>query len=64
MPHKILDGLKRTSDSNTVKLSQVIDAWITTNEATWNKVISAIGGPIVSNKEKANEIHGHLAKGN
>ena len=64
MPRKILDGLKHTSDSNTVKLSQVIDAWITTNEATWDKVISAIGGPIVINKKKADEMHDHLIKCN
>ena len=67
MPRNILDGLKRTSDSNTVKLSQVIDTWITTNEAcrvTWDKVISVISGPIFSNKRKADEIRDHLIKSN
>ena len=64
MPRNILDGLQSKNDSNTVKLSQVIDAWINTNEATWDKVISAIGGPIFGNKKKADEIHDHLTKGN
>ena len=47
-----------------VKLSNVIDTWINTNEATWDKVISAIGGPIVGNKIKADEIHDHLTNSN
>ena len=64
VPHNTLDGLKHSNDSNTVKLSKVIDTWINTNEATWDKVISAIGGPIVGNKKKADEIHDHLTKGN
>ena len=64
MPRNILDGLQSKNDSNTVKLSKVIDAWINTNKATWDKVISAIGGPIVDNKKKADEIHDHLTKGN
>ena len=63
VPRNILDGLERRSDSNTVKLSKVIDSWINTNEVTWDKVISAISGPIVSNKKKADEIYGHLTKG-
>ena len=66
VPCNILDGLKLSNDSNTVKLSKVIDTWITTNEAccvTWDKVISVISGPIVSNKNKADEIRDYLAKG-
>ena len=64
VPHNILDGIKHRNDSNTVKLSKVIDAWINTNEATWDKVISGIGGPIVGNKRKADEIRDHITKGN
>ena len=64
VPQNTLNGLKLNNNSNTVKLSQVIDTWINTNEATWDKVISAISGPIVSNKKKADEIHDHLTKGN
>ena len=66
MPSNFLDGLKLSNDSNTVKLSKVIDTWITTNDAcqvTWDKVISAISGPIVSNKKKADELRDYLAKG-
>ena len=64
VPGKILDGLQSKNDSNTIKLSKVIDTWINTNEATWDKVISAIGGPIVGNKMKADEIHDHLTNSN
>ena len=66
VPDNILNGLKYNNDSNIVKLSKVIDAWITTNEAyhvTWDMVILAIGGPIVNNKKKADEIRDYLAKG-
>ena len=66
VPDNILNGLRCSNDSNKVKLSEIIDAWITTNEAgpvTWDNVISAIGGPIVNNKKKANEIRDYLAKG-
>ena len=63
MPCNILDGLEHNNNSNTVKLSKVINTWITTNEATWNKVISAIGGPTFGNKKKADEIHDHLVNG-
>ena len=64
VPGKILDGLQSKNYSNTIKLSKVIDTWINTNEATWDKVISAIDGPIIDNKRKADEIHDHLTKGN
>ena len=66
VPDNILNGIKCNNDSNKVKLSEVIDAWITTNEAcsvTWDEVISAIGGSIVDNKNKADEIRDYLAKG-
>ena len=66
VPDNILNGLKCNNDSNKVKLSKVIGAWITTNEAcsvTWDNVISAIGGSIVNNKKKVDEICDYLAKG-
>ena len=64
VPHNMLNGLKHSRESNTVKLSNVIDTWINTNEATRDKVISAIGGPIVGNTRKADEIHDHLTNCN
>ena len=64
VPHNTLNGLQSKNYSDFVKLSNVINTWINTNEATWDKVISAIGGPIVGNKKKADEIHDHLTKGN
>ena len=60
---KILDGLRQRHDSNTVKLSEVINSWITTESTspiTWETVISAIEGPVVDNKQRAMEIKEYL----
>ena len=61
----VLGGLKRSQERDTVKLSEVIDSWLTTTEShlvTWETVITSIKGPIVNNIKKANEIHQHLTK--
>ena len=66
VPHNILDGLKRSQESDAIKLDQVIHSLLTTTEldlVTWETVISAIKGPIVKHIKKANEIHQHLTKG-
>ena len=64
VPHNILDGLKRSQESDAIKLSEVIHSWLTTTESSWETVIDAIKGPIVNHVIKANEIHQHLTKGN
>ena len=67
VPHNILDNLKRSQESDRIKLSEVIHSWLTTTEShlvTWETVISTIKGPIVNNIKKANEIRQHLTKGN
>ena len=57
-----LEGFGQNSESNTVRLTRVINSWVTTQSSpvTWKTVIEAIGGDIVNNKAKANEICEHL----
>ena len=62
----VLNGLKECEKSNTYKLDQVIESWLTTTEShlvTWETVIDAIKSPIVNNIKKATEIHEHLTRG-
>ena len=58
----ILKGLQSEMKSNTLKLNEVIDSWITTKSSpvTWDALINAIEGPIVKNVQKADEIKEHL----
>ena len=59
----VLNGLRQRQDSNTVKLFEVINSWITTESktpVTWETVILAIGGPVVNNKKRAKEIREYL----
>ena len=60
----VLSGLrKKTEESNTVKLSEVFNSWITTESTslvTYEAVISAIEGPVVKNKKRATEIREYL----
>ena len=66
VPHNILDGLKRSQESDAIKLSEVIHSWLTTTKShlvTWETVIDDIKGPIVKHIKKASEIHQHLTKG-
>ena len=61
----VLGGLKHSQERDTVKLSEVIDSWLTTTKShlvTWETVITSIKGPIVNNIKKANEIHQDLTK--
>ena len=63
VPHNVLNDLRHNRESNTIKLDQVIQSWITTTESylvTWETVIDAIEGPIVNNKQVANAICEHL----
>ena len=66
VPSNVLNGLTSCQLSNTYKLDQVIESWLTTAEShliTWETVIDAIKSPIVNNIKKATEIHRHLTKG-
>ena len=66
VPHSILDGLKRSQDSDVIKLSEVIQSWLTTAEShlvTWETVIGSIKSPIVNNNKKDTEIRQHLTRG-
>ena len=56
----VLGGLKHSPESNAVKLSEVIQSWLTTTGSFWETVIDAIKGPIVNHAIKANEIHQYL----
>ena len=62
IPNNILTGLRGSLNSDTIKLSQVLHTWITTQSypVTWETIISAIEGPIVNNKARALEIRQHL----
>ena len=66
MIYQVLNGLTSSQLSNTYKLDQVIENWLTTTEShlvTWETVIDAIKSPIVNNIKKATEIRQHLTKG-
>ena len=59
----VLNGLRDKPGDNTVKLSEVVDSWITTNSTspiTWETVISAIEGPLVDNRQRAKDIKEYL----
>ena len=59
-----LDRLVDGAGSDNSKLSKVLRLWRVTESSpvTWEALISAIEGPIVNNKEKAEEIRDHLHK--
>ena len=59
-----LDRLVDGAGSDNSKLSKVLRLWRDTESSpvTWEALISAIEGPIVNNKEKAEEIRDHLHK--
>ena len=62
----VLNNLISCQLSNTYKLDQVIESWLTTTEShlvTWETVIDAIKSPIVNNIKKATELHEHLTRG-
>ena len=62
----VLNSLTSSQLSNTYKLDQVIESWLTTTEShliTWETVIDAIKSSIVNNIKKATEIHEHLTRG-
>ena len=60
--HNTLEGFRQNSENNTVRLTNVIHSWVTTQSSpvTWQTVIDAIGGNIVNNRAKADEIREHL----
>ena len=63
VPKNVLSGLDHKQCSNTIKLFEVINSWITTESkhpVTWETVISAIEGPVVDNKQRATEIKEYL----
>ena len=65
--NKVLDSLKRSGQSDVIKLSIVIDSWLTNTQpslVTWETVITAIKDPIVNHVKKANELYEHLTAGN
>ena len=57
-----LDGLSLSLQPNGDKLADVIGAWISTKSSsvTWKTLISAIEGPLLEHKAKADEIRAHL----
>ena len=62
VPFNDLEGLQASPGEHIVKLSHVINIWLTSQPSpvTWKTVISAIEGRIVNNLAKANEIRDHL----
>ena len=55
-----LDHIKHSQDDNIAKLRKVLKISL---HVTWEKVITAIKGPIVKNEKKAMEICHHLKLG-
>ena len=55
-----LDHIKHSQDNNIARLRKVLKISL---HVTWEKVITAIEGPIVKNKKKAMEICHHLKLG-
>ena len=60
--HNNLESINNEMGHDIIKLSKVIECWIHTQSSpvTWETVISVIEGPVVNNKEKANEMRKHL----
>ena len=64
-PQNVLHSLQHSTESNIVKLFEVLDTWITSTQSspvTWETMVSAIEGPIINNKRKADEIREYLGK--
>ena len=62
----VLNGLISCQLSNTYKLDQVIESWLTTTEShlvTWEAAIIAVEGPIVNNVKVATVIREYLTRG-
>ena len=62
-----LDSLEHSRHSDIIKLSIVIDSWLTSTQpslVTWETVITAIKGPVVNHVKKADELYQLLTKGN
>ena len=63
-----LEGLEHSNVSNQVRLGKVLQSWKDADGSaealpyTWGSVIKAVGGPIVDNKEKMEEICKHVKK--
>ena len=57
-----LENIETDAQDHTIKLSKVIEKWITTQSSpvSWKTLISAIEGPIVNDKQKATEIRHYL----
>ena len=63
VPRSVLNGLQADTQDNIVKLDQVLQTWINRTDqylVTWETVLTAIEGPIINNKNKANQIHQFL----
>ena len=60
----VLSGLQHSHESYIVKLNHVLYTWMDTQSSpvTWETIISAIEGPIVNNKRKAEEIRQYLGE--
>ena len=58
-----LDSMDRRNDSDTINLNNVIKIWKSTKSSpdTWESLISAIKGPVVNKKSKAEEIYVYIA---
>ena len=61
-----MDDFKQSHKNDVVKLFAVIDYFLMTRPSpiTWKTVKTAIGSPIVNEKETADLIHQYLSTGN
>ena len=61
--NQILQGLRRSNNTNIGKLHRVIDEWLKLfPDACWVEVIDAVEGPLLSNRRVAMDILDHLKK--
>ena len=58
-PQSVLQSLQRRNETDIVKLSEVLRQ---SSPVTWETMVSAIEGPFVNNKRKADEMRKHLGK--
>ena len=62
LSHDFLEGLQQKPYTTMIKLHHVISEWMKNAQSvTWETVINAIEGPIVNDKNKADEIREYLA---
>ena len=56
IPQPTLNHIKQQYPDPLDQQEQILSHWIETGEATWAKLVTTIGGPLVNKKGLSNEI--------